>query len=220
MAKRMSSFAVAVILVARAVTGTKGRQKEDNMSANARILEDELSQYTINTLNNLIREIDAQFGKWSQERVGFLALLCLAQQQAIDRQSEILRQDEEERRRSYERSMFVFSLISIGATAWLGAALELKLGPKLFSEYEQAAVILPRAWLKKVPNEFANRVFGDTGHALADKFLESVGERVQPPAYRAIERGEVAGAPDANQFANSLFSTGRQAADTGWHCDG
>ena len=58
--------------------------------------------------------------------MGFSALLCLAQQQAIDRQSEILKQDEEERRRSYERSMFVFSLISIGATAWLGAALELK----------------------------------------------------------------------------------------------
>ena len=60
-------------------------------------------------------------------------------------------------------------------------------------------------WLKKVPNEFANKVFGDTGHALADKFLESVGERVQPPAYRAIEPGKSPAPQMPIKFANSLF---------------
>ena len=38
------------------------------MATNTRVLGDELKQFTIKTLNNLAREVDDQFGKWSKER--------------------------------------------------------------------------------------------------------------------------------------------------------
>ena len=57
------------------------------MAVDKRILEDELKQYAINTLNFLADEVDLQFGKWSTDRTGFLPLLCDAHQQAVDKQT-------------------------------------------------------------------------------------------------------------------------------------
>jgi hypothetical protein len=175
------------------------------MAVDKRILEDELKQYAINTLNFLADEVDLQFGKWSTDRTGFLPLLCDAHQQAVDKQVAILREDAEERRRSFERGLFVFSLISIGATSWFGAYLELRLAPEIFFEYEQVPVILPTRWRKKITNEFESKVFGDSGHAVADALVELGVEKLKPEPFSGPNPQEVAGAPDAQIFAGNLF---------------
>jgi len=48
------------------------------MATNTRLLGDELQQFTINTLYNLAKEVEEQFGKWSKEKIGFLSQLCAA----------------------------------------------------------------------------------------------------------------------------------------------
>lgn len=115
------------------------------------------------------------------------------------------------------------STSSLGATAWLGAVLEQKVGRKLFYEYEQAEVILPKRWLrllnaKKIPEEFEAKLFGDSGHALADVGVNLGGEKLKPPPFKGPNPQEVANAPDANIFANNLFrqvdAQRKQAVDT------
>ena len=109
-------------------------------------LGSELKTYTINLLNSIGKDVDRQIDKWSKPHVGFLSMLCAAYQRAVDNQTETFKESDEERRRSFERAIFSLELLSLGAFAWLGASLELKVGPRIFYEYEMETMSAGDAW--------------------------------------------------------------------------
>src|SRR5215831_3632376 len=149
----------------------------------ARDLGSELKQYMINLLNSIEKEVEKRFEKWAKERVGFLAMLCYAQKDAAEEQAKVLKEQEEEKRRSFERALFVLEILTIGATSWLGATLEMKLGPKLFREYGEniGPVLLPKRLVP--PDEYRSKIFGDMGKDLADMVFKLAGQQFSPAPY-------------------------------------
>lgn len=168
----------------------------------------ELKQYTINLLNNIEKEVTAQFDKWVKPKVGFVDLLCTAFGDAANDQVAVLKDEQEEKRRAFERALFILNLCAIGATNWLGAAMELKLGPKIFFEYEAnlGAVLMPKFMLKKIHNEFKGKIFGDMSKDLASLAVDLAGEHFNPSdGYREPNPNNVIYAPNAATFGQKIY---------------
>ncbi len=183
----------------------------------------ELKQYTINILNSLGSEVDKQFEKWARPEIGFLAQLCRAQQAAVKEQAEVLNELAEDQRRSYERSLFVLEILTIPATSWLLATLELKVGKKIFYEYEGAMVQvhdIPWVALPKtrVWNEYNSKIFGDMGKEIADSLSKLAGEKFLANDHEDVNPHSVAYSPNAGVFALNLhaevYKQQRQIKDT------
>jgi hypothetical protein len=171
-----------------------------------RDLGSELKQYTVNLLFLIGKEVDGQFGKWNKPVVGFLAKYVAAHDKAAENQSETLKEYDEEVRRTLERTMFIIEILSVPAVAWLGAALELRVGPNLFYSYEDGFKVQGQKYFfKKIHDEFKSKIFGDASKDIADTLFKLTNEKlnsVEPPE---PEAKKAAFAPDLDKFGRSLY---------------
>jgi hypothetical protein len=175
----------------------------------------DLKQYAINLLDSVGDEIDQQFDKWAKPHVGFLDSLCAAHGDAADDQVGYLKEDAEDKRRAFERAMFVLSLLQLGATDWLGAAIELRLAPKLVQEYEKIPIKLPERWitdmrergtLKRAQTDIQRKVFGDFSNDMTDLVYSFASQKLVPPfGFEPLNPKKAAYAPDAKTFAHEIY---------------
>ena len=167
----------------------------------------ELKQYTINTLNLLGKEIDDQYDKWAKERTGFFALLCGAHGDAAKEQAKVLKQQQDEERRAFERAMFIFSILGVFAIDTVGAAIELKLAPKLIGEYEK--VMVAGYGLMYSPTKSAGvgrKVMGDFSNDFMD-LMSALGTKYDGPPfnYKELDLTSLPYKPNANDFAQKIY---------------
>src|SRR5439155_26302431 len=127
------------------------------------LLAAKLTQYTINLLNLIGKEVDEQIGLWNKPKIGFLDQYVTAHAHAVKSQADVLKNYEEEERRAVERALFVMELLTIPAISWFGAALEPKVGPKLFFEYKDGLKVPDKYIRKRVHDEFQSKILGDAG---------------------------------------------------------
>src|SRR5579862_188809 len=142
-------------------------------------LNTDINQYTFNLLTLMGKEVDDQFAKWNKPNVGFLAKFVDAHGVAAKNQEATLKDYEEETKRTMERMLFMIEVLSIPAVAWLGAALELRVGAKLFSEYEDGFTAeTGKYFYKKVHDEFKAKVFGDAAKDLSDTLFKLTTQKI------------------------------------------
>jgi hypothetical protein len=165
----------------------------------------ELKGYVTTLLGNIEKDVDGQFDKWCAPVTGYLSHLVGCYEGAQNDQVTTLREQEDERQRALQRALFVLNFLAIGATAWLGVALEKVVGPRLFFEYEQTALTLPTNWLRKIPKEFDGALFGNLGKDITNALVGVLNEKLaQPAEVAAIDGTAVAKSPDMNRFGYNL----------------
>jgi hypothetical protein len=173
----------------------------------ARNLNVELKQYTFNLLMLIGKEVDEQFTKWNQPNLGFLAKYVEAHSRAAKQQEETLKDYEEEKRRTMERTLFMIEVLSVPAVSWLGAALELRVGPKLFYEYKDGFTVETRKYFyKKVHDEFKSKVFGDAGKDLAGTVLKLTSDKVVSDDPPEVNAQKITLSPDFDGFGMNLYT--------------
>jgi hypothetical protein len=168
----------------------------------------ELKQYTVNLLNSMRLEIAAQYDKWGKEHVGFVSLLCGAHGDAASDQAAILKQQQDEERRAFERAMFIFSIVGLFAIDVAGAAIELKLAPKLIGEYDKTrATAAGFTIIYSTRRAGVNRkVMGDFSTDLMQSLLALGTQYDGPPStYRELDLASLPYSPNAKEFGHKLF---------------
>ncbi|HLK65917.1 MAG TPA: hypothetical protein VKU19_20925 [Bryobacteraceae bacterium] len=172
-----------------------------------RSLPTELKQYTFNLLMLIGKEVEAQFAKWNKPQIGFLAKYVAANDRAAKNQTETLKDYDEEKKRTMERTLFMIEVLSVPAVAWLGAALELRVGPKLFYEYKDGFSLPGKAYLyKKVHDEFQSKVFGDAGKDLTDTVFKLANEKINSVDQPEVNPRRISFSPDFDAFGNNLYA--------------
>lgn len=165
----------------------------------------ELKGYVTTLLGNLEKDVDGQFDKWCAPVTGYLSHLVACYEGAQNEQVATLKEQEDERQRALQRALFILNFLAIGATAWLGVALEKVAGPRLFFEYEQTALTLPTNWLRKIPKEFDGALFGNLGKDITNALVGVLNEKLaQPAEVAAIDGTAIVKSPDMNRFGYNL----------------
>ena len=175
----------------------------------------ELKGYVTTLLETLGKDVDKQFDKWCDPVTGYLTHLISCYEGAQNDQISVLQQQEQERQRALQRALFVMNFLAIGATAWLGVALEKVAGPRLFFEYEQVGMVLPVNWLRKLPREFDGALFGNLGKDITNALVGVLNEKLaQPQEVAAVDDRIVAQSPDMKRFGFNLHQEIRKQKDS------
>jgi hypothetical protein len=152
------------------------------------------------------KEVDDQFGKWNKPNIGFLTNFVDAHGVAAKNQETTLKDYEEETKRTMERMLFMIEVLSIPAVAWLGAALELRVGAQIFAEYEDGfAAETGKYVYKKVANEFKAKIFGDAAKDLSDTLFKLTTQKIASEDPPAVEERKIALSPDFGVFGRNLY---------------
>jgi len=169
-----------------------------------------LQQYMVNMLENVKTELESNFDEWAAPG-RYFDKLADEQAAAAARQVSALKEVEEERRRSFERSMFAISLIAPFALSWMSAHLQYTLGPKLFSKSVNERVtgvadgfMVSFEMNKLLGNQIANKVFGDMGKELAT-WVGGMGKTIALDAHKEIDGRKVAGSANLHSFKTNLL---------------
>jgi hypothetical protein len=165
----------------------------------------ELTQYLINLLNLIGKEVDQQFAKWSGLYTGFLDGYVAAHARAANSQEKVLAKYKEEQRRSMERSLFLMEILSIPAVSWLGAALEMRVGKRIFREYEDGVNLCGRYFYKVAHDEFKSKVFGDSIKDFANIITKLTGEKIVVDEPPEVDEHKIAFQPTLDLFGSTLY---------------
>ena len=160
-------------------------------------LSSDVKQYLYNLIGTQLKgEIDLQYDAWIGPG-SYVAQLGDAQDKAAANQLQILKQAEDEKKKAFERTMFILSLVSGPVLSWAAGYLQYTLAPRIFYKtvFESSGrskVLLPKNYEDKI----AGKVFGDLGKDLA-KVVDS-------SAVSAVLAKVPAGtkAPDGTKLAN------------------
>jgi len=105
-----------------------------------------------------------------------------------------------------ERALFLIEVMSVPAISWLGATLELRVGAKLFQEYEDGFEAETRKYFyHKVHDEFQSKIFGDAGKDLASTLFKLASENIASEGQPSIDLHSIAYSPDLEVFGSNLY---------------
>jgi hypothetical protein len=179
------------------------------MANNQDLVASDLKQYAINLLDFIADESELQFEKWNKYQTGFLSELVKAHGSAAKAQNDVLRKWNEDIQLSFQRSMFLLSMLGIVATGWLAPALEQWVGPRFFTQKgDWANTVGFGAKRIETASPFKSSMFGNVGKDVANYFITvaQAGLQSADTPYVAPNSDRIAKTPSEGEFAQTLYT--------------